>query len=80
MIVPFKVAELEVSEVAEPVLTEGTKAFVVKVWSEPLVVPTLLVATSLKWYVIFSPSPLIPTFPDTALVPDPASVTVVVNP
>ena len=44
--VPFKMAEVEATEVADPVVTVGTMAEVVKVWSVPSVVPVLFVATS----------------------------------
>ena len=38
-----------VTEFAEPVVTEGTGPTVVKVWSAPRPVPTVLVATRRKW-------------------------------
>jgi hypothetical protein len=80
LIVPFNVAVSEATEVAASVVTEGAKAFVVKVWSEPLVVPTLFVATSLKWYVVPNSSPLMSELTAIALVPEPALVVVVVDP
>ena len=78
---PFKIAEVAVMYVAEPVVTEGSADDeVVKVWSFPEVVPMLFVATSLKWYMVLSLSPVILALTDTSLVPDPALVVVVVAP
>ena len=77
---PLKVAVSEVMSVAEPVVTVGTEGEVTNVWSLPEVVPTLFVATSLKWYVVLSLSPVILVLTDTSLVSDPALVAIVVAP
>ena len=45
---PFRIAVVAETDEVEPVVTLGA-ATSVKVWSAPLPVPALLVATSRKW-------------------------------
>ena len=73
---PFRVAELEYTEEAEPVVAKGARGEVTKERSLPYPVPTLLVAYARMWYVVPGINPTI----ELLKVPVPVPSEVILSP
>jgi hypothetical protein len=69
--VAFRVADVCVTDEADPVVTVGAFGNVFNVASPPWLAPPPFAAVTLKWYVVFASRLSIAPDTDTALVPEP---------